>query len=305
MLILEENDLEGFIEEDIPEPEEDEATTKHKKSLVKAKRIIADSIKDHLIPHVSSLKTPKQMFDALSRLYEGKNINKKMALRTQLKNVRMQDSELIQSYFTRVSQIKEQIEAIRDSVEEAKLVMTTMNGLPRSWDPFIKGICSRRKLTKFSRLSEDCTQEETRLEAREEKLSDEENQALAAHARKGKNKVEDRPLRKFQKSQKYQKKQRDYSIIRFYSCQKVGHIGRHCPMIREQIKKGRNKRHHANAAEDEEPVEKKERNNDSNDKYVSTSALIGTITHGNDTCLVDSGASKHMTGYKDYLTDLI
>ena len=66
MLILEENDLEGFIEEDILEPEEDEAKAKHKKSLVKAKRIIANSIKDPLIPHVSSLKTPKQMFDALS-----------------------------------------------------------------------------------------------------------------------------------------------------------------------------------------------------------------------------------------------
>ena len=47
MLILEENDLEGFIEEDILELEGDKAKAKHKKNLVKAKRIIADSIKDH------------------------------------------------------------------------------------------------------------------------------------------------------------------------------------------------------------------------------------------------------------------
>jgi hypothetical protein len=80
---------------------------KHKKNVVKAKRIIIDSIKYHLIPHVSSLTTPKKMFDALSRLYEGNNINKKMTLRTQLKSVKMQSSETIQSYFTRVSQIKE------------------------------------------------------------------------------------------------------------------------------------------------------------------------------------------------------
>ena len=132
------------------------------------------------------------MFDALSRLYEGKNINRKMTLRTQLKNVKMQDSESIQSYFTRVSQI----EAIGDSVEEEELVMTAMNGLPRPWDPFIKGICSRRKLMKFSRLWEDCTQEEARLEAHEEKLG-QENQALTIQARKGKGKVEDRPRRKF------------------------------------------------------------------------------------------------------------
>ena len=54
-------------------------------------------------------------------------------------------------------------------------------------------------------------------------------------------------------------------------------------MIREQIKKGRNKRHHANAREDEEPVQKKERNNESDDEYSLISALIGTVTHGNDT----------------------
>ena len=34
----------------------------HKKNLVKAKKIIADSIKDHLIPQGSSLKTPKEIF---------------------------------------------------------------------------------------------------------------------------------------------------------------------------------------------------------------------------------------------------
>ena len=72
------------------------------------------------------------MFEALTRLYEGKNINKKMTLRTQLKNVKMQKSETIHSYFTRVSQINGHIEATGDKVEATELVMTTPNGLPSS-----------------------------------------------------------------------------------------------------------------------------------------------------------------------------
>ena len=84
-----------------------------------AKRIIVDSIKDQLIPHVSSLKTPKAMFDALTKLFEGKNINWKMNLRKQLNNVKIQNMETIQSYFTRVSQIKEQLEAMDEDVENA------------------------------------------------------------------------------------------------------------------------------------------------------------------------------------------
>lgn len=64
VLILEENDLEKYVENKVEEPEVDEAKARHKKEMIRAKRIIADYIKDHLIPQVSSLKTPKAMFDA-------------------------------------------------------------------------------------------------------------------------------------------------------------------------------------------------------------------------------------------------
>ena len=102
-LVLEENDLDSYINEEVPVLEGDEAKALHKNKLVIAKRIIADSIKDHLIPQVSSLKTPKAMFDALTKLFEGKNINRKMTLRNQLKNVKIQNEETIQSYFISVS----------------------------------------------------------------------------------------------------------------------------------------------------------------------------------------------------------
>ena len=59
------------------------------------------------------------MFDSLTKLFEGKNINQNMTLRNQLKNVKIQNAKTIQSYFTRVSQIKEQLEAIDKEVENA------------------------------------------------------------------------------------------------------------------------------------------------------------------------------------------
>ena len=62
---------------------------KHEQDLIKEMRIIVDSMKDHLIPQVSSKKTPKKMYDALSRMYEGRNINRNMNLRTQLKSTKM------------------------------------------------------------------------------------------------------------------------------------------------------------------------------------------------------------------------
>ena len=116
----------------------------HKKNLVKAKKIIADSIMDHLTPQLSSLKTPN-MFDSLNNPFEGKNINRNMTLRKQLKNVKIQNAETIQSYFTGVSQIREQLEAIEEEVKNVEVVIATLNGLSRSWDSFIQRMCARRK----------------------------------------------------------------------------------------------------------------------------------------------------------------
>ena len=94
-LVLEENDLDTYISGEVLVPKGDEAKSLHKNKLVKAKNIIYDSIKDHLIPHVSSLKTPKYMFGSFTKIFEGKNINLKKTLRNHLKNVKIQNVETI------------------------------------------------------------------------------------------------------------------------------------------------------------------------------------------------------------------
>ena len=103
------------------------------------------------------------MFDALTRMYEGKNINRKMNLRTQLKSTRMQKGETIQEYFSRISQFKEQLGAIEDTIDEDELIMTTLNGITRPWDEFIQTICARKEKLHFDSLWEECVQEEARV----------------------------------------------------------------------------------------------------------------------------------------------
>ena len=85
------------------------------------------------------------MFDSLTKLFEGKNINQNMTLRNQLKEVKIENVETIQSYFTRVSQIKEKLEAVKEEVKNAKVAIATLNDLPGSWDSFMQGMCARRK----------------------------------------------------------------------------------------------------------------------------------------------------------------
>jgi hypothetical protein len=79
----------------------------------------------------------------------------------------------------------------------------------------------------------------------------------------------------------------------------MGHIARYC-LARQEEYKRKNKRHHAHVVEDEEPPAKmlRERIKD----YVLILAFSGSVTPGEDTWLIDSGASKHMTGQRDILS---
>jgi hypothetical protein len=103
------------------------------------------------------------MFDALNKLYEGRNINRKMNLRTQLKNTKMQKGETTHDYFYRISQFKEELEAIGDILDEDELIMTTLNGLTRPWDAFIQTICVKKDKLQFDSLWEERVQEERRV----------------------------------------------------------------------------------------------------------------------------------------------
>jgi hypothetical protein len=78
--MLEDNELLDHVKKMLLEPKDEETKAKFKKNEVKVKRILTDSIKDHLMPNVSELKTTKEMFDALTRLYESKNTSHNITL---------------------------------------------------------------------------------------------------------------------------------------------------------------------------------------------------------------------------------
>ena len=101
--------------------------------------------------------TKRRMIKTLKNIFEHSSINVNLTLRNQLSNMKMTKSEDIASYFMRITKLRDKLKSSGDNLEEKDLVMTILNGLPPSWESFIRTISGRTQFPKFDKLWAKCT----------------------------------------------------------------------------------------------------------------------------------------------------
>ena len=132
ILLLEEKHLLQFVKEKVLELEVEEDKPRWRKDDAKARRILVDSVRDHLVPQILEKTTMRRMFKTLKKLFEHSSINMTLTLRNQLSNMKMMKSEDIASYFMRITELQGKLKSNGENLEEKDLDMTTLNGLPPS-----------------------------------------------------------------------------------------------------------------------------------------------------------------------------
>jgi hypothetical protein len=155
-----------LIEGTLPATTIDEEKAEWKINDVKARQIIICSVRDHLLPHISTLKTTYLMYDTLKKMFERNNTNRALALKHQLQNLKMTKDDTTVTFFMKILEIKDQLGAIGETIIDKELVIITLNALPSHWESFIESISGRADLPQLDRLWAECTQEETRLIAK-------------------------------------------------------------------------------------------------------------------------------------------
>ena len=91
------------------------------------------------------------------------------------------------------------------------------------------------------------------------------------------------------------------SKIKCYSCNKMGHFAKRLQIKKRDFHK---RKHHASTAEERGSCKKTSESPERQEnikEYYLVSALSSCLTTDQNTWLVDSGASKHMTGYTNIL----
>ena len=102
------------------------------------------------------------------------------------------------------------------------------------------------------------SQEEAQIVAREEKMGS-EDQALTVHSKSHSKSNKRRPHSSIGKHSYKDNTRKDVSRIICYTCDEAGHYAMNFPKKQKIMKRSNKRRHHAHAAEDDEPSRKRSR----------------------------------------------
>jgi hypothetical protein len=136
----------SLIQKTLPETATDEEKEDWKADDVKERKIIIYSVRDHLLPRIATLKTTYEMYDALKNMFESNNTLKALTLKNKLQHIKMTKADTVATFFMNISEIRDQLGAIGETILDRELVLTTLNALPRHWEPFLQSISGRADL---------------------------------------------------------------------------------------------------------------------------------------------------------------
>lgn len=162
-MLLKENKLESFVKDEKEEPKYDPEKTLWIENNEKTMKIIVDVVLDHIVSIVAKHVTTYCMFKALENTFIVINTSLKLALKRKMNNISMNKGESVNAFFIRITELRDQLSSVSYEIDNQELSLTTLGGLPDSWESFIQGISARSKLSKLDRLRFECLQEESKL----------------------------------------------------------------------------------------------------------------------------------------------
>lgn len=279
-----------------------------------ATALLFQSIPENLLMQVGDQGTPKDIWEAIKSRNLGAERVREARLQTLMNDfdrLRMSDSETIDTFSGRLSELASQATSLGKSIEEPKIVKKLLNSLPRS--KFIHIAASLEQLLDLNTIKyEDIV---GRLKAYEERIKEEEaheqqgnllysnsgnsygNRGRGRGTNRGRGRGNRGRGRGRDNSQERSKEKKDYSQIECFNCHKKGHFASVCP-----------------DKQNEEEINKTET------ETADTSLFMHEVVFLNEEKVMpktyesskkeegiwylDNGASNHMTGERSYFSEL-
>ena len=168
-VVLEDNGLKEFIDNDVPKPGSSDAALLDawKNKTAKTRRILLEGVKDHIVSRLHRKSTPFLMWKALTDLFQCISDQRKLALKDKLRKIKMEKGDNIPKYLTKFFHCKDKLGSVGVTFDDEYLVSLALLGLPKSWHSYEDFANGREKLLGWERLWSDLVQEEIRRGTRD------------------------------------------------------------------------------------------------------------------------------------------
>ena len=131
--LLDEHAIKTYVDNVVVVPTDTYSLKKYKAKMAKVKIMILDRVKDHVVYHIASKGTAKEMWDALSTLYQGSSEQRKMYLEQKLRTAQMQKGECVDPFLTKLKETYDELSAAGHTPQDSELVRLALNSISDEW----------------------------------------------------------------------------------------------------------------------------------------------------------------------------
>lgn len=268
----------------------------------KALTMIALSVRDHVIPYIVNVKEPDVCWTTLKNLYASSTNSRKLLLRRKLTSLKMEEGGSMTTFLQHLKELINELVCAGETVSDEEIVEHVLMALPESYEGLINTLTYRTALPTVAELTVILLQDEIRREIRGHKQGD--GEALLVKTKK--NFISRKPSGSEDSAQGKGKKPPGEC----HYCGSKSHWMRHCPELAAEVKKRRADRKEKptiNLIDNFESGESDD-SQDSDSELAVNLTELNVAEHCNSQSTgdwyIDSGASKHVTGFKKLLSEI-
>jgi hypothetical protein len=156
-VVLEGNGLKEFIDIDVPKPVATETANLDawEKKVAKARRILLEGVRDHIVSSLHGKTTPHAMWKVLTNIFQNSSDHRKLVLKDKLRKIKMEKGDSISKYLTNFVQCRDELGSVGIIVTDDDLVSLALLGLPKSWNIYQDSVNGRENFPDWERLWSD------------------------------------------------------------------------------------------------------------------------------------------------------
>ena len=129
--VLEDNGLKDFIDQEIPKPTDKTEQVEWRKCVARARRILLEGVRDHIVSSLHGKETPFAMWKTLKDLYQNCSDQRTLALKDKLRKIKCEKDETISMYLNKLTSCRDELRSVGIMTTDDDMVSIELLGIPK------------------------------------------------------------------------------------------------------------------------------------------------------------------------------